>query len=162
MNETSMPLIVNLRHLDEQEIHLRGELPVEELALEVRDELIRVTKPLVYDLRLEKMDESVLVQGRLRLILDCECARCLQPFEHEVVLTGWALHLPLAGEDKVSLDGDFLDLTPFVREDILLEFPQHPLCKPDCSGLKKKSGGHKSGAKKSEPSAWSELDKLKL
>ena len=79
-----------------------------------------------------------------------------------MALKDWALHLPLEGEDKVSIDNDCIDLTPFVREDMLLEFPQHPLCKPDCAGLKKKSGIRKSGEEKNKPSAWIELDKLKL
>jgi len=159
-----MPLTVNLRHLDEHEIHLKGELPVAELALDIRDELIRAEKPLQYDLEVQNLHDSVLAQGWLRLILNCECVRCLQPYEYEVVLADWALHLPLAGEDKVSVENDSIDLTPWVREDILLEFPQHPLCKPNCAGLKKKSGVRKSGDKKEkdEPSAWTELDKLKL
>ena len=159
-----MPLTVNLRHLDEHEIHLKGELPVAELALDIHDELIRAEKPLQYDLEVQNLHDSVLAQGWLRLILNCECGRCLQLYEHEVVLADWALHLPLAGEDKVSVENDSIDLTPWVREDILLEFPQHPLCKPNCAGLKKKSGVHKSGDKKEndEPSAWTELDKLKL
>ncbi len=157
-----MPLKVNVRHLDEHEVHLQGELPVAEMAFDIRDELIRVTKPLEYDLEVQILHDAILAQGSLRLVLDCECSRCLQPFEYELVLDGWALHLPLEGEDKVSVENDFVDLTPFVREDILLEFPQHPLCKPDCAGLKKKSGVHKSDGQKDEPSAWTELNKLKL
>jgi uncharacterized protein len=160
-----MPLKINLRHLDEHEIHLQGELPVAELAFDIRDELMRAGKPVQYDLEVEILHEAVLVQGSLRMILDCECVRCLQPFEHEVILGDWALHLPLTGEDKVSVENDSIDLTPLMREDMLLEFPQHPLCKPKCAGLKKKSGVQKSGDKKDKPekpSAWTELDKLKL
>ena len=157
-----MPLKVNVRHLDEHEVHLQGELPVAEMAFDIRDELIRTTRPLAYDLEVQNLHDAVLAQGSLRLVLDCECSRCLQPFEYELVLDKWAVHLPLGGEDKVSVENDFVDLTPFVREDILLEFPQHPLCKPDCAGLKKKSGVQKSGGQKDEPSAWTELNKLKL
>jgi uncharacterized protein len=154
-----MPIVVNLRHLEENEVHLKSELASAELALDVRDELIRVEKPLRYDLTVEQLHDAVLVQGKLRLTLDCECARCLRPFEYEVALTHWALHLPLEGEDKVSQINDLIDLTPFVREDILLEFPQHPLCRSNCSGLKKKSG---VGDGAEPPSPWTELDKLKL
>ena len=157
-----MPIKVNVRHLETTEIRLNGELPAAELDFEVRDELIRVEKPLRYDLTVELLDDAVLVQGKLRLILDCECARCLRPFEHEVALTGWALHLPLSGEDKVSQTNDLIDLTPWVREDILLEFPQHPLCRSNCSGLKKKSGVRGAGDDEEPPSPWTELDKLKL
>ena len=41
-----MPLVVNLRHLEEHDVILRGELPVDELDLDTRDEMIRVTHPL--------------------------------------------------------------------------------------------------------------------
>jgi len=157
-----MPIIVNLRHLEDEEIRLKGELPVAELAFDVQDELIRATKPLRYDLRIERLHDALLVQGSLRLILDCECARCLHPFEHEVALADWALHLPLEGEDKVSIMNDLIDLTPFVRADILLEFPQHPLCRSNCAGLKKKSGVSSAGEDEKPPSPWTELDKLKL
>ena len=165
-----MPLTANVRHLEEREVLLKGELPVSELCLDLQDELIRAERPLEYDLRLEKMEESILVQGVLRLVLDCECARCLRPFQFGVHLPNWAVLLPLEGEDKVSLCNDLLDLTPFVREDMLLEFPQHPLCRPECPGLKKSSergGERRSGSGESpKPQAgsdvWTGLDKLKL
>jgi uncharacterized protein len=96
------------------------------------------------------------------VVLDCECVRCLQPFEHEVILGNWALHLPLTGEDKVSVENDSIDLTPWVREDMLLEFPQHPLCKPECAGLKKKPRVREIGNDEAKPAGWAELDKLKL
>src|ERR1700735_5268759 len=96
----------NLRHLDEHAIHLKGELPVAELDFAVTDELVRLEKPLRYDLQVEEMGDSILVTGSLRLILDCECVRCLKAFEYEMSLNDWALHLPLEGEDKVSIDND--------------------------------------------------------
>jgi uncharacterized protein len=157
-----MPLKFNLRHLEEHEIHLQGELPVVELALDVRDELVRAEKPLHYDLEVEQLHDAILVQGSLSLVLDCECVRCLKPFEQEVALTDWALHLPLEGEDKVSIENDAIDLTPFVREDMLIEFPQHPLCQPECGGLKKKSKVRAADDQNEKPSPWTELDKLEL
>jgi uncharacterized protein len=157
-----MSLSVNIRHVEEHEIRLKGELPVAELDFGVVDELIRLEKPLRYDLQIEQLHDSLLVTGSLKLVLDCECVRCLKPFAYKLELTGWALHLPLEGEDKVSIVNDSIDLTPFVREDMLIEFPQHPLCKPECAGLKKKTKVHKAGADEQPPSPWTELDKLKL
>ena len=104
----------------------------------------------------------VLVTGSLALPLDCECARCLKKFKTELKLTHWAVHLPLEGEDKVPVDNDCVDLTPFIREDILLEFPQHPLCKPDCAGLKNKAARRVATAENPARAVWAELDKLKL
>src|SRR5580693_9327670 len=101
-----MPLSVNLSQVEEQDIHLQGELPVAELDLGVNDELVRAEKPLRYDLNIEQLHDSLLVTGSLRLMLDCECGRCLKAFEFELALNGWALHLPLEGEDKVAIIND--------------------------------------------------------
>jgi len=156
-------LKINLRHLAEHGLHLQDELPVEELDLGVNDELVHPDKPLRYDLLVELLHDAVLVTGTLVLPLDCECSRCLKQFKTELKLTGWAVHLPLEGEDKVPVENDFVDLTPFMREDILLSFPQHPLCKTDCAGLKPKSLTLKAKtAEKTVAAAWAELDKLKL
>src|ERR1035441_7888271 len=78
-------LKVNLRHLDEHEVHLQGELPVTELDLGVNDELVRAEKPLRYDLSVELLHDAVLATGSLVLPLDCECARCLKKFKTELM-----------------------------------------------------------------------------
>ena len=156
-------LKINLRHLEETGVRLQGELSVAELDLGVNDELVRAEKPLRYDLTVELLHDAVLATGTLVLPLDCECSRCLKKYSSELRLTGWAVHLPLEGEDKVSVDNDCVDLTPFVREDMLLDFPQHPLCQPDCAGIKKKSTVRQAEAGETPAlAAWAELDKLKL
>lgn len=163
-----MPLIVNLRHLENRNLVLRGELPPTELDFDTHDEMIRITHPLHYDLEIEMLDDALLVQGLLRLKLDCQCVRCLKDFEFELELDPWTLHLPfepLEGEEAVSIKNDCVDLTPLMREDILLGFPQHPVCRPDCGGLKQASVGKAyktAGKDESKPSAWAELNKLKL
>ena len=43
-------LSVNLRHLEAHEVRLQGELPVKELDFDLRDDMIRLKKPLRYDL----------------------------------------------------------------------------------------------------------------
>ena len=163
-----MPLTVNLRHLENRNLVLRGELPLAELDFAAGDPMIRATQPVHYDLELELLDDALLVQGLLQLTLDCQCVRCLKDFEYHLELDPWTLHLPfepLDGEDAVSIKNDSVDLTPMVREDILLGFPQHPVCRPDCDGLKQASVGKArktAGKDESKPSAWAELNKLKL
>jgi len=155
-------LLVNLRHLEAHEIHLKGELGVAELDFGLRDEMIRAEQPLRYNLTVEKLQEALLVTGSLQLILDCQCVRCLRAFEQELILEDWTCHLPLSGEDRVAVNNDCVDLTPFLREDMLLEFPPHPLCNPACGVLKKVKALKTGGRDVATPSAWSELDKLKL
>ena len=156
-----MPLLVNLRHLEHKNVELKGELLPEDLDLEQVDELIQVTQPVQYELEAQRLEDNLLVQGRLQFTLDCECARCLKSFEQELDFDHWAVHLPLTGEEKAEIVSDSVDLTPYIREDILLAFPQHPLCESDCGGLKNQLA---AGADQIEEpsSAWAELNKLKL
>lgn len=162
-----MPLLINLRHLEKDELVLEGQMPAAELDIEGVDELVRAEKPLEYNLEAQQIEHGVLVQGRLEIVLDCECSRCLKPYEHRLEFPDWTCHLPLEGEEAAVINNDCIDLTPYIREDILLGFPQHPLCKPDCGGLPKKAvtkakktGG--TGQTKETSSAWAELNKLKF
>ncbi len=158
-----MSLKINLRHLEEDAICLKGELPMAELDLGVNDELIHLEKPLRYDLSVELLYDAVLATGSLLLPLECECGRCLKKFKTELKLVGWAAHMPLEGEDKVPIENDCVDLTPFVREDILLNFPQHPLCKPECVGLKNRSAASMTKTvEKPVLDVWADLNKLKI
>ena len=161
-----MPLLVNLRQLEKQNLTLAGELLVADLVLETLDEMVQANEPLSYELEAQLLDDSLLIRGELAIVLDCYCVRCLNPFKHKLVLPDFAAHVPLEGEEAIPVSGDCVDLTAILREDTLLEFPQHPLCKPGCRGL----AARKTGKKKTTdpvgtdhtPSTWSALDKLKL
>jgi uncharacterized protein len=162
-----MPLFVNLRHLEAHNVRPEGELPVEELDLDTRDEMIQAREPLRYDFEVQKLEHSLLVQGRLQLTLDCQCVRCLKPIKCAIKLDNWALHLPLQGEESAPVVNDCVDLTPYVREDILLEFPQHPLCDAECRGLPNSISGKATKPLKADrpetgSTPWSELNKLKF
>jgi uncharacterized protein len=162
-----MSLLFNLRHLEEKNLHLKGELPIADLDIDTLDELIHIRGPLAYDIELQRLDQAVLARGRLGLTLQCECARCLKPFEHDLKLDHWTCHLPLEGEEKVTVGNDCVDLTPYVREDIVLAFPQRPLCRVDCRGLISAGRQTEEGIKADQkpdaaPTAWAALDKLKL
>jgi uncharacterized protein len=162
-----MKLTINLRHLEKKPLHLEGELPAQALELEGIDEMIRVTEPLHYALDVERVGQNVIVQGNLRLTLECECVRCLKPFKVPLEFDNWVADLPLTGEEAVAVENDCVDLTPFIREDILLAFPQHPLCETDCSGLPEAPQNQSKHASGATPigevsSAWAELNKLKF
>ncbi len=161
-----MPLVVNLCHLEEESLRLTGELSVQELDLDPKDEVIQLGAPLRYELELQKLEDGLLVQGSLRLTLQCQCVRCLKPFQFQLDLDPWTTLIPFEGEDCLVAINDCADLTPYVREDILLGFPRHPLCSLECRGLPKTSIG-KVKTSSASPSgagsqAWAELNKLKL
>jgi uncharacterized protein len=162
-----MPVSVNLRHLEEHGVKLDGELPAAELDLDMRDEMLQAKQPLKYEIEVEQVEQSLLLSGRLSLLLDCQCVRCLEQFQFELNLDPWHAHVPLEGDEAAPIVNDSVDLTPYIREDILLEFPRHPLCDPGCQGLQPKAPGKKkkkAGSAKTDgsSSAWSALNKLKF
>jgi len=159
-----MSLKVNLRLLEKESIQLDGDVPASELAPDFQDELMRLAHPVEYELTVERQSEAVLVTGSLRTHVECECSRCLKGFLLPVQVDDFSLLAPLEGEEAIPVDGDFADLTPAVREDILLALPTNPLCGPDCRGLKPKGQPRELQVREqAEPnSAWSALDNLKL
>jgi uncharacterized protein len=161
-----MPLKVNIHHLERGEVTLRGEIPENELDLELPDELVHVRQPVKYNLTAQNTGSDILVQGRFEAVLDCECSRCLKKFQQTVQVPGWTVLVPLEGEEKAEIKDDSVDLTPYLREDILLELPQQPLCEADCAGLlnrSEKNAKQKNGVgQAAESPVWSELNKLKF
>ncbi len=159
-----MLLKVNLRLLEKESIQLDGDILGSELAPDFHDELMRLSHPVEYELTVDRQSESLLVTGSLRTHVDCECSRCLKSFVLPVQLDEFSVLSPLEGEDALPVDGDFADLTPSVREDILLSLPTNPLCGPDCRGLKPKGQSRELQVREqAEPNkAWSALDNLKL
>ena len=158
-----MPVQVNLRHLEDKSVSLKGEITPKELEFENLDEMIHTNQPLRYDLEVEKTGNNLLITGKVNMTLDCECVRCLKPFQYNVSIEPYDLMVPLEGEDKAQIDNDLVDLTPYLREDTLLAFPQHPLCAAECDRLppvkENKAAGNSAQGQKS---AWDELNKLKL
>ncbi len=162
-----MALTLNIRHLRQSAIRFDGRLSVTDLDLGSIDELLTVTSPLTYDFEAEQHEQGILLQGRLEISLRAECARCLQAFPVTVALNNWARLLCWEGEDCVQLRNDCVDLTPYLREDILLALPQRPLCRPECAGLPGRpaaSTDHPGGvtASREPSSAWDALDQLGL
>ena len=88
------------------------------------------------DVVLESVFGGVAVTGTVRAPWAGSCRRCLAP-------AGGTLVVPVRehyteggdGEETYPLaDGD-VDLEPLVRDAVLLELPQAPLCRADCQGL---------------------------
>ncbi|MCY7377056.1 MAG: DUF177 domain-containing protein [Pyrinomonadaceae bacterium] len=98
--------------------------------------------------KLTKGIVQITVSGEIFAEIEIECTRCLQPIEQK-------LHVPFRTEfitaenytaakeaelqandlDAAVFEGDKIDLTELVREQILLNLPEQIFCKEDCRGL---------------------------
>jgi uncharacterized protein len=93
-------------------------------------------EPVEVDLHLERVSDGVVVRGELHAAWEGHCSRCLGFVEGDV-----SVHVdelfesdPLEGE-TYKLDDDILDLEPLVRDALVLELPNAPVCRPECRGL---------------------------
>ena len=99
--------------------------------------------PIHLDLRLESVMEGVLASGTVAADVTGECSRCLGPVtDHvEVDLTELYAYADSITEDTTDSEevsrivGDLIDLEPAVRDAVLLELPNAPLCREDCPGV---------------------------
>lgn len=103
---------------------------------------VPVGAALELDLRLESVMDGVLVSGVVSAPVSGECGRCLGPVSDTLALRLQELYVyPEASTDHdeddevLALVGDHLDLTPALRDAVVLALPLTPLCHQDCQGL---------------------------
>jgi uncharacterized metal-binding protein YceD (DUF177 family) len=148
---------VHLRQIHADGLHLEGE---EECQIpELAAEDVRCTGPLRFALELGIAEGSLWATGSLVQPVELRCVRCLEPFPFDIEAKAFSIHLDLTGPELI-------DLTPYLREDILLNLPAHPHCDREggriCPAVKAtEPGASAPEADKRQPD-WSVLDKLKL
>ena len=87
-------------------------------------------------LRLESLTDGLVVDGQIRAPWADSCRRCLTDAKGMVVSDVTELYQQvLTDPDAFEIVGDQIDLGAMIREQILLEAPLAPLCRPDCAGL---------------------------
>lgn len=95
---------------------------------------------------------QIQARGQVQGILALSCQRCLEPVSFSFSGPLHAYFLPpganlpgretegesfldLEAAEYANYEGDFLDLAPYVREQLLLSIPLTILCKEECQGL---------------------------
>jgi len=149
---------INVKRIPEEGEHLEGAEPP--AMMELDDPNVTFGHEIAYDFLAQVQDNALLVTGRLRTPVTLRCSRCLEVFDKPLAVDHFVFHQPLTGED-------FVDLTPQIREDIILELPQKALCENECKGLCPVCGKNlNEGACRCEPQKqdlrWHALDQLKL
>lgn len=147
---------IHIRQIPAGGTHLEGEenCPIPEL----ESDEVRCAGPLKYNLEVGISEGALWANGTLRQPVELRCVNCLETFVYEIQVPDFALHLELTGPEVV-------DLTPMIREDILLNLPAHPHC--DRDGGRECKGPRGTAPKEMETEAkrehdWEALDKLRL
>ena len=144
---------VHLKQIRAEGLHLEGDedCPIPEL----EPEGIRCVGPLSYNIDIGISPGALWANGSLKQPVELRCVSCLEKFVHEILVPVFAVHLELHGPETV-------DLTPFMREDILLNLPAHPRCDRDSDRVCKVKEVVTADRDAKRKSDWSALDKLKI
>lgn len=146
---------IHLRQLTHGIAHLEED--VDPAFLELETTGATATGPIHCSLDLGVSDGGLFATGSLALPVKMECVACLRAFETTLSVPDFAAQVELEGRESV-------DLTPAIREDILLVLPSHPRC--DADGRTKCPATFQSApaaplTEEVDPSTWNALDQLK-
>jgi uncharacterized protein len=149
---------VHLKQISPEGLHLEGEDDC--LIAELESEGVRCAGPTRYQIDVGVAEGSLWANGSLKQSVELTCVGCLEKFVHEIKVPAFAVHTELLGPETV-------DLSPFMREDILLNLPAHPRCDREGGRVCKSVKTADTETAKEERAAkrehdWGELDKLKL
>ena len=108
-------------------------------------------RPAAVELRYYRSGREIFLEGVMRTTVIGQCARCLESFEFAQAPRFAFVLVPhegrwaegdLAGEADVTwYEGEEVDVSPMLRERLLLALPTLPLCRDDCRGLCSHCGG---------------------
>lgn len=135
--------------------------------LALADERLAPGEPIHVDLHLESVNDGVLVTGTVSAPWHGDCRRCLESTgDTAVAHVDERYQYEVTDPDAFPLEHDQLDLEPLVREAVLLELPEAPLCRPDCRGLCPICGTDLNAGRcdcetPAGDARWSALDELK-
>jgi uncharacterized protein len=120
----------------------------EPAAFELSGEEFRLVAPVTLVADVTRDEQKVRLVGRVTTRIECNCGRCLDPFEVPVDADVDLFFLPAAAAaaegDRETAEADFgvayfkdetLDLGEVMREQFYLAVPMKPLCREDCKGL---------------------------
>jgi len=88
---------------------------------------------------ISRTQQGLLVESEFSGFVALECVRCLEIYPQPLSTHFSELysfrHRRNAPTDLFVPDDGYIDLTPLVRDYLILELPIKPICRPDCRGL---------------------------
>ncbi|MBV8352247.1 MAG: hypothetical protein JOZ21_08250 [Verrucomicrobia bacterium] len=146
---------VHRKEIPAEGTHLKGKEETD--ILELEDSQVRPLGPVEYSVDIGVSESGLFATGTLRVDVELECVSCLKRFVFPVRVQNFSAQVELTGPELV-------DLTTWVREDILLALPVHPHCDWDrktlCVGPRLHNLNVEADSK--APNAWDALDHLNL
>lgn len=140
---------IRLDELKDKTLELSAEEPIErfDVLLAMQGE-VSFPRPLSIEVKARREFDHVRVDGHVSTAIKLACSRCLEEFETGIDSAFVIFYTEQAGQpmdeeielsekDLVSAyyQGNEIDLTPEIEEQVIMELPVKPLCREECKGL---------------------------
>jgi uncharacterized protein len=108
------------------------------------------TGPVEFTLNAQLANDRILVSGNISSSVRMQCSRCVDPIDENLVIPfEEQFRIVKEGnaelnddDDAVPVEGEEINLEPFLAEELVVQLPYAPLCSEDCKGLCPKCGSN--------------------
>jgi len=138
---------VNVAQLLHAPVGTSRSYPLDEHEPDLAREL-NLQSPILGTLKLTRTNYGLFAEAHYTVELEQECGRCLDPARstitsdlNEEILPSYNIVTGMpenqdADPDVTRINANHeVDLTDLIRQDIVVQSPLQPLCRPDCPGL---------------------------
>ena len=128
----------------------------------------RIAGPVGVVLEAVSNVDGIVVSGDIAIPWTAACRRCLTDVAGTAVVDVEEIYQDdVIDEDAYAIEGDQIDLAAPIREYVLIELPDGPLCRPDCAGICPVCGADRNEASCDcdttvRDERWAALDDLDL
>lgn len=116
---------------------LELEQDIAPLVLELETDMIKFHGPVKIKAGIFRVTNVVTVDLLIDALIYSVCSRCLNDVEINLKKKTKLSYQITANEQTI-------DIGPDIREEIILEYPIKPLCKPECKGICPKCGRNRN------------------
>lgn len=96
--------------------------------LDIESDIIKLGGQVEIEAEASRITNTVTVNLIINFTINTSCSRCLKELVMDCKKSFTLSH-------AVSRPNDVIDLDPYIREEIILDFPIKPLCSDSCKGL---------------------------
>jgi Predicted metal-binding, possibly nucleic acid-binding protein len=127
------------RKTTKQEVHLT----LDNKDLFVGEEEIKIMEPINVDGVLSVVGDIMHLDAQVEAKLLLQCSRCIEDFIHLVnveVHEKFTNNFDDKDDNLIFIEGDSIDITEIIENNIFLALPIKKLCSENCKGLCQKCG----------------------
>ena len=122
-------LVIDASRVDPEGETLEGEVD----CVDIAEEFVKPFGGVRYRLNIQVFGTELLVRGTLEQDFDLVCSRCGKDFDTTIKVADFT------SSYEITENSPEIDITEDVRETVLLELPNFPLCDENCIGIERTS-----------------------